>query len=227
MCGRYSIVTDPKALQDAFDVLADLTEGFGWQRYNAAPSQSLPVIRQAAEGGRTLALARWGLIPSWAREPATLHAPINAKAETAAVKPMFRHAYRRARVLVPATGFYEWQTSAGGKQPHYIAMKHGGPFAFGGLLEMWHGETATTTSFAILTTIPNALCAGIHERMPVIVRPADYGPWLSPALIDPVQIATMTGPYPADEMCAWPVGRRVNSVRNDDPGLVAPETPQA
>lgn len=226
MCGRYSIATDVKALQDAFNVVADLTEGFVWPRYNLAPSQTLPVIESGTAGERVLLLARWGLIPSWAREPSALHAPINAKAETAAVKPMFRHAYRKARVLVPATGFYEWQAIAGSKQPYFIAMTDDRPFAFGGLLERWRGDGGTLTSFAILTTTPNELCAGIHERMPVIIRPADYASWLSPANTDPARIAEMIGPYPADEMRAWPVSRRVNNVRNDDAALTDPDPSQ-
>lgn len=227
MCGRYSIATDVRALQDAFDVVADLAEEFARPRYNVAPSRHVPVVCADAAGGRALVMARWGFTPSWARDPANLPQPINAKAETAAVKPMFRHAYRNSRVLVPATAFYEWQAGAGRKQPYCFALADGGLFAFGGLLAHWNGPAGPQLSFAILTTRPNALCAKVHERMPVIVARERYATWLSAAVHDPLEIATLTGPYPADEMRAWPVATRVNNVRNDDAALLEPVGPDA
>lgn len=153
-------------------------------RFNVAPSQVLPVVRQDGDGHRAFLMARWGFIPSWAKDTEGMPKPINAKAETAAIKPMFRHAFRKSRVLVPADAFYEWKVVAGKKQPYLIRMRDQSPFGMAGLLEHWHGPEGEgegeAVTFTILTTEPNPLMATIHDRMPAIIRPKDYASWLDP-----------------------------------------------
>lgn len=217
MCGRYALYGPVSRYREHFGVEDD----FDFRpRYNIAPSQALPVIRRDVEGRRAFVPARWGLIPSWVKEPAELSQPINAKSETAAVKPMFRHAFRRNRILVPAAAFYEWKAEAGRKQPYLIRMRDGAPFGMAGLLEHWTGSEGEIQTFAILTTAPNALMAGIHNRMPAIVAPEQYSDWLDPGVTDVEKLLGMLGPYPERRMEAYPVSRRVNSPANDDPGLI-------
>ena len=178
MCGRFALYAPISRHRDHFNVPDD---GFDFSpRYNLAPSQVAPIIRADAAGNRTFLLALWGLIPSWAKVTEDLPKPINAKAETAAIKPMFRHAFRQSRVLVPADAFYEWKPLAGQKQPYLIHMKDYEPFGMGGLLEFWQGPAGEVATFTILTTAPNALMAEIHNRMPVIIRPENYAEWLDP-----------------------------------------------
>jgi putative SOS response-associated peptidase YedK len=187
--------------------------------YNIAPSQNAPVVR-VVEGRRILVSARWGLMPSWAKEEDKLPQPINAKAETAAIKPMFRQAYRRSRVLVPADAFYEWKVVAGKKQPFLIHMKDGSPFGMGGLLEHWGPQEEGILTFTILTTSANALMKGIHDRMPVIIQPEQYKTWLDPQLTDVSKIQALIAPYSELLMEAYPVSTRVNIPKNDGPELL-------
>lgn len=196
-------------------------------RYNIAPSQTLPVVSAAPDGRRSFVAARWGLLPSWVKDPAEFAQPINAKAETAAVKPMFRHAFRKSRVLVPADAFYEWQAAPDGKQPYLVRMRDESPFGMAGLLEHWAGPEGGVRTFAILTTTPNPLMAGIHHRMPAIISPEQYAVWLDPALTDVERLLGLLGPYPERLMEAYPVSRKLNSPANDGPDLTipSPETP--
>jgi putative SOS response-associated peptidase YedK len=211
-------------------------------RYNIAPTQTLPIIRAAggdsavgdsagnklvdaerpdgmAAAGRQWTLARWGLVPSWAKDPKIGNQMINARSETAATKPSFRAAMQRRRCLVPADGFYEWQAQGGQKQPFYIGLAGGGPFAFAGLWEHWRGPDEEFDSYTILTTTANERLQALHERMPVILCPADYDTWLDPAVAaDAVQ--TLMRPYAAEEMAAFPVSREVNNPRNDTPACI-------
>ncbi len=216
MCGRYALYGPVSRLRERFDLdaIADFAP-----RYNIAPTQFAPVIGRERGGPRTLTLAKWGLIPSWVKDPATLNRPINAKAETVATKPMFRHAFRHRRVLVPARGFYEWQQRAGHKQPWFIGMADGDLFGFGGLLETWRGPEGELATFALITTPPNERCATIHDRMPLIVAPQDHADWLDPTFAG---AAALLKPYPAEEMRAYRVGMAVNRAANEGPGLVEP-----
>jgi putative SOS response-associated peptidase YedK len=218
MCGRYELHAQPAAIALAF--------GLPWPpelsaRYNIAPMQSVPVVRLNAAGERELAQVRWGLVPRWARDPSIGSRMINARGETAAIKPSFRTAFRRHRCLLPADAFYEWQPGPGGtRQPMRIGLGDGGLMGFAGLYERWlspEGEPLDTCT--ILTTGANALLSRVHDRMPVIVDPAHYAVWLDPACPDP---AALIRPYPAERMTLWPVSTRVNSVRNDDPSLIEP-----
>lgn len=148
MCGRFVLKTPPAELIPRFGV----AEGFEFRpHYNIAPTQTVPVVRQSSDGQRHVVMARWGLMPSWMKDPAEFNHPINAKAETAAIKPMFRHAFRKSRVLVPADAFYEWKVIDGKKQPYLIRMRDASPFGTAGLLEHWQGPDREVLTFAILT----------------------------------------------------------------------------
>jgi len=213
MCGRYALYGPFSRHRDHFGVRGDL---FDFDpRYNLAPSQALPIVRADQAGNRSFLLALWGLIPALTKVTDTLLKPINAKAETAAIKPMFRHAFRQSRVLVPADAFYEWKSVAGQKQPYLIRMKDEQPFGMGGLLEYWRGPAGDVATFAILTTSPNALVAEIYNRMPVIIHSENYAEWLDPTVTDVSRLHTLIGPYPEQFMEAYPVSKMVNSPANE------------
>lgn len=219
MCGRYALYGPHSRYREQFGTADDFDLA---PRFNIAPSQVVPVVRQGADGLRHFVMARWGLIPSWVKDPSQVNQPINAKAETAAIKPMFRHPFRAGRVLVPANAFYEWKVIAGKKQPYLIRMQDESPFGFAGLLERWHNADGEVVTFAILTTEPNSLMAEIHNRMPAIVRPGDYGAWLDMGLTDVETLQGMIGPYPERFMEAYPVSRKVSSSASEGPDLVVP-----
>ena len=163
-----------------------------------------------------------GLIPPWADDPGIGSRMINARSETAPGKPSFRRAFRERRCLIPADGFYEWQRTNGAKQPYYIHMEDGRPFAFAGLWESWskggEGEVRTCT---ILTTGANALVGEVHDRMPVILAHDAYDVWLDPDS-EREELTGLLAPYPEDEMEAYPVSRFVNSPSNNDPRCIEP-----
>jgi putative SOS response-associated peptidase YedK len=194
------------------------------QRYNAAPTQDLPVvIRDRETGERRLEALRWGLIPFWAKDAKIGFSTINAKAETVATRPAFRDAFKSGRCLVPADGFYEWKKlDATTKQPYRIVMADGSPMAFAGLWERWRDPASgeTVRSFTIVTTAPNALCARIHNRMPVIIDPADFPAWLGETTATPDELQALLRPYPAERMEAHMIGPRIGNVKNDDAELV-------
>jgi putative SOS response-associated peptidase YedK len=227
MCGRYTLATAPEALARIFE-LDDPPELPA--RYNIAPTQQVPAVRLVVDEGsgasrrRVLRLLRWGLVPFWAKDPGIGARMINARAETVADKPAFRAAFRRRRCLVLADGFYEWQrVGRGAKQPFLIRLRDGGPFAFAGLWERWTGpEGEPLESCTLLTTQPNELVAPIHNRMPVILDPADYDAWLDPQLQDPAALRPLLRAFPAEKMIAHPVSQRVNNPRVDEPGCAAP-----
>ena len=226
MCGRYGLQTPVDELARRLN--AELALDDPGPRYNAAPTQTLPVCRQPGAGGRELVGLEWGLVPFWAKDPKETRAKyhlINARAESVADKPAFKAAFRRRRALVPADGFYEWQQGGDGpKQPYWIRLKDGGPMFFAGLWEHWEGEIEgeprTIESYCIIVGEPNPLLAGIHNRMPVIVDPGDWALWLDPEVGEEEVLRPLLAPYPAEAMEAVPVSRRVNNPKNDDPGLI-------
>ena len=220
MCGRYNIITDAKALYDAYRIEAGLGEA-KLERYNVAPATDQLVILD--EGGRRVARHyRWGLIPPWAKDKSIGYKTINARGETVAQRPAFRAAFRQRRCLVPVTGFYEWKIVPGGKQPYLVRLKNGGLFSFAGLWETWAGPAGEVRTFTIITTEPNALMARIHDRMPAIVARDAYARWLDPALRDPAEIQPMIASCPAGEMQAIPVSSKVNNARNQGAELIEP-----
>ena len=162
-----------------------------------------------------------GFDPSWADDPGISSRMINARLETVAEKPSFRRAFKKSRCLMLADGFYEWRKENGGKQPYYVRMQSGQPFAFAGIWESWNmGEGGEIHSCAIITTDANDLMREIHHRMPVIMPPEYYELWLDPGVREPERLLPLLEPYQAADMEAYPVSRRVNSPSNDEPGCV-------
>lgn len=168
-------------------------------------------------------MLRWGLIPSWADDPGIGSRMINARSETASEKPSFRRAFRERRYLIPADGFYEWQRTDNGKQPYYVRMKNGSPFAFAGLWEIWRRDPGPEIrSCTIFTTEANELVGEVHHRMPVILAPEDHDLCLASDVQEMDPLLPLLAPYPVDAMEAYPVSRFVNSPSNDEPACVEP-----
>ena len=218
MCGRYFLSSPMETLEIQF--AAEARADFG-PRYNLAPTAVVPVVL-ALPAGRIITLHRWGLVPSWSRDPALGARLANARAETAAVKPSFRAPFRRSRCIIPADGFYEWQARPGAaKQPFCIRAAGGALLGFAGLWDRWEGPDGCLDTCTILTTAANAAMAPIHDRMPVILDPADYAAWLDPAAL-PGALQALLRPCPADRLRLHPVGPRVGNARNEGPGLAEP-----
>jgi putative SOS response-associated peptidase YedK len=192
--------------------------------WNGAPTDQLPIVRFDAKAGeRSLDLARWGLVPFWAKDIKVGFANINAKAEGIDTRPAFREAFQRRRCLVPVDNFYEWQKTATGKQPYAIALADRGIMALAGLWENWRSPAGEwVRSFAIVTCPPNTLCAELHSRMPVILGREAWPAWLGEEPVDQPQLRALLVPYSAEAMTAWPVSTRVGNVRNNDPSLIEP-----
>lgn len=218
MCGRFTLTTPAVELERRF--LVDL-QGRHVPRYNVAPGQEVLAV-VAAGGARRPARLRWGLIPPWSDDPRP--GPINARAETAARRTMFRQAMRRRRCLIPADGFYEWMRRGKARLPVLFRLRDGSPFALAGIYERWEGSDGPVWTCCVLTTRPNPLVGQVHDRMPVILRPEWEAAWLD-ADIPPEELAAAWEPYPASAMVAYPVSPRVNSPRHDDPGCVTPVGP--
>jgi putative SOS response-associated peptidase YedK len=179
------------------------------------------VVRGTGEARPEFGEARWGLIPSWAKDAKLGARMINARAETVADKPAFRSAVRRRRCLIPSDGFYEWRKLAGGKQPYLIRFTDGSPFAFAGLWERWHDPVGEAVdSCTIITTTPNEVVAELHDRMPVILPQRHHDEWLGSSAVDGDRLDHLLQPHPPAGMEAYPVSTRVNSPRNDDPECV-------
>lgn len=222
MCGRYTLTRLENLLQ-YFPWVKEKPPGS--PRYNIAPTQ--PVLAITNTHSDHFEPMHWGLIPSWAKDPAIGSRMINARAETLADKPAFRTALRRRRCLVPADGFYEWRKDGPKlKTPMYIRMKGGRPFAFAGLWDVWHSpDGSPLLSCTLITTKPNTVVESIHDRMPVILREADYQRWLARDEQEGEAMTDLLAPYPAEEMEAFPVSRLVNSPANESPDCVRPAEP--
>jgi putative SOS response-associated peptidase YedK len=224
MCGRYVQFTLFPLLKQEFNL--EGPEVTLYPSWNIAPTQEVPVI--VNDDGNRLMLCRWGLIPTWAKDLSIGSRMINARAETLAEKPSFKGPFRNQRCLIPADGFYEWRKGEKGKTPVYITMKDGRPFGFAGLYSNWtspEGEGVRTCT--IVTTGANELLAPIHNRMPVIVRHGHRGAWLDPHRQDPEALIPLLSPYPAEEMTAWEVSRKVNTPSNNSSEnikKIAPDT---
>jgi putative SOS response-associated peptidase YedK len=240
MCGRYQLALPGRTLAGLLD--AELAAGGMQPTWNAAPSQVLPVLGLSSTGRRILQGAEWGLVPAWARLPGRDIRPlINARAETVVDKPAFRTAVRTGRILVPATGFYEWAGPKGAKVPHAIRVSGAAidpvtgvrlhheaspaevaePFLIAGFAQEWTTpDNVPELTFTIITTEPNELCAPIHDRMPAILDQQDADAWLSTPPEATELLLGLLRPFPAERMEAWPVSRDVNDVRCDGPQLV-------
>jgi putative SOS response-associated peptidase YedK len=216
MCGRYRLSRRKQLVEEYFE-----TEP--WQedwnpRYNIAPTQPVPVIRQhPREPVRQISIMRWGLVPHWAKDTSGAARTINARSETAATKPAFRDPLKYRRCLIPADAFYEWKRDGTSKQPYCFEVNDGEIFAFAGLWDGWkNAEGRWIKTCSILTTTPNAVTSSVHDRMPVILHPDIYNLWLDPGMTDVQVISELLKPYDAASMRSYPVGTRINHVAHDD-----------
>jgi putative SOS response-associated peptidase YedK len=221
MCGRYNLRATPAEIQEFFNVLRMPAEQ-GRLRYNIAPTQFVPIIRQT-DDGRECVMARWGLIPSWAKDRTIGNRLINARVETVAEKPSFRGAMKhRRRCLVPTTGYYEWKMlDTKVKQPYHIRMTGNRPFAFAGLWESWEKGEKPVESFTIITVSANPSLVSLHDRMPVILPPDVYAVWLD-SEVPTDGVLSLLKPYALDDVEAYAVNTVVNNVKNDVPECIEP-----
>lgn len=219
MCGRYVITSTPEAIRRLFGYLEQ--PNFP-PRYNVAPTQPIPVV-YLDEGQRHFRLMRWGLIPSWVKDPKAFSLLINARAESVTEKPAFRNAMKRRRCLIPADGFYEWKPDGARKRPYFIRAKDGAPFAFAGLWETWtgpNGEEMDTA--ALVTTDATPDIAHIHHRMPVMLEPDAFQLWLDCANVDATTAQSLLVPTRPGRLEAHEISTAVNRVANDSPALIEP-----
>jgi putative SOS response-associated peptidase YedK len=232
MCGRYTI-TSFDNLQAELGLAAPPAPAA--PRYNVAPGQMVPVVKNQAE--RVLTPVRWGLVPYWAESPSVGNRMINARCESVTAKPAFRNALSRRRCLVVADGFYEWQKPAGDgeaarsrgaiKIPHYIHCRSGAPFGMAGLWERWKAPDGTwLESCTIITCDANALMRPIHGRMPLILDRASYDRWLDPAPLPPEELEPLLHTPPVRDFEAYRVSTLVNAPQHDEPACIEPAPPE-
>ena len=217
MCGRNSLFTPQPVLEERFDATARAPIR---RRYNVAPGEDLAVVRNDDPEG--IDELEWGLLPAWADDPGDSPRPINARAETAAEKPMFRDAFEERRCLVLSSGFYEWREQPGGpKQPYRICLEDDAPFAFAGLLERWEGDGDARETATILTTEASEQVEPIHDRMPVMLEPDEEDAWLDGDW-DGVDAGSLLDPYDGDDLRTYPISRAVNDPANDSSDVIEP-----
>ena len=217
MCGRYQLALPFEDVEAVFNTRS--TYAFE-QRYNIAPTQTIPFIRQML-GQRVMDSGRWGLIPPWSKDGLKTKPLINARSETASQKPSFRNALHQGRCLVPATGFYEWRREGRAKTPHLIRLKDQPVFAMAGIGHRWRGPEGLMNTIAILTVDPNGALGDLHHRMPVILDPSSYERWLDPTA-SRQEIEGLLKPIPGHELSIIQVSDRVNGVAHDDPSCQKP-----
>ncbi len=220
MCGRYTLRTHLNQLLQLYAAQSQVE----WEpRYNIAPTQQVAAVRSIPDStSRELVLLRWGLVPAWADDLKIGNRMINARAETLAEKPSFKTALRRRRCLVLADGFYEWRQEGQSKQPLFIRMKDAKPFAFAGLWERWTKSGTPIDTCTIITTSANTLMSKLHDRMPAILSQAAADVWLDQDIEQPEPLLSLLGPYPDDEMEAYPVSTLVNSPKNESSECIVP-----
>lgn len=216
MCGRFALNDNPKRFAEHFHISGESDFSPSW---NIAPSNNIYSITADESERRHLSLMKWGLIPAWVKDATIGNKPSNARGETVVSNPMFRTAFKHQRCIIPASGFYEWKTINGVKQPYYISLKSGTPMALAGLWATWHDNQTC----CVITTAANSLMQAIHERMPVILSPDQWQNWLSPQQHQADTLLPMIRPHEAEAMQAWPVSRELNraGLRNDA-GLTEP-----
>lgn len=218
MCGRFTLI-DFEEIAERFQISDDSVELK--PRYNIAPSQKVPVILN--QDSNSLAFFQWGLIPSWAKDPAIGNKIINARVETIDEKPAFKSLLQQKRCLIPADGFYEWKGSGTLKRPYRIALKNNRLFSFAGLWDSWSSPTGEViNSCTVITTTSNKLLETIHTRMPVILTPEQEKLWLDPKITDIQFLKSLLQPFPSDLMSAYEVSKMVNSPKYDLPDCVEP-----
>lgn len=237
MCGKYDLVVIGQALAARFGVTAEQAGEVGQNlqpRYNIAPGQLNPVVVTADEQdrhpGRRLVAMKWGLVPSWAKEPKTSYSTINARAETITEKPAFRRLLANKRCLVPATGYFEWAATdrAGSKQPYRVQVSGDGGgnhenqiIAMAGLYDVWKGQDGSDLqTYTVITTEASPGIRSLHDRMPVILSKKDEEQWLDPGIKDTERLLSLLRPYPDTQISAYRVGPLVNSPGNDRAELI-------
>lgn len=231
MCGRFALTARPEDLRELFNLVS--SEEFP-ERYNIAPTQPILIVisGERPERGSNLPdrramLVRWGFTPSWVKDPRDFPLLINARAETAAEKASFKAAMRHRRILIPASGFYEWRRppkeSGEPSQAYWIRPKRGGIVAFAGLMETWaSADGSEVDTGAVLTVGANAAIRHVHDRMPVVINPEDFSRWLDCRTQEPRDVADLMAPADDDLFEAIPVSNRVNKVANTGPDLQDP-----
>jgi putative SOS response-associated peptidase YedK len=219
MCGRYTLTMSPDEMKRLFRYPE--MPNFP-ARYNIAPTQPIAVVT-AEHGERHFRLMRWGLIPSWVKDPQSFSLLINARAETAAEKPAFRASMRYRRCLVPASGFYEWRRVGKEKHAVFLRPRDTAGIAFAGLWETLLGaDGSEIDTAAILTSAANDLVSPIHDRMPVVLPPEAWDRWLDTGAYGPADVKPLLAPAPESLFEAVPISSRVNAVRNDDAAIQSP-----
>jgi putative SOS response-associated peptidase YedK len=225
MCGRY--VLKRKDLEALMAHLGVKDPREFVSRYNIAPTTVVPAIRPTKDKtAREATALTWGLVPFWSKDAAGGARLANARSEGIAAKPAFREAFRKRRCVVPASGFYEWQTVGKLKYPWYFEFADGNPFVFAGLWETWHSpEGVELQTCSLITTTPNAVVTRLHDRMPVILQGSAIDTWLDPQESDPAKLQPLLAPLPDDALKATPVSPRMNSVKFDGPECLEPAPP--
>jgi putative SOS response-associated peptidase YedK len=220
MCGRYFLHSTADRLARLF---GDMPMPRLEPRYNIAPSQPVPIVRQDAKGRREMVLVRWGLVPGWSKGPDPRFSMINARAETVAQKPAYRSAFRYRRCLLPADGFYEWRAEGGGKQPYVLRAEDGSPLALAGIWEHWQDADGNELeSCSIIVSAANAQVSRVHERMPVVVASSAFDLWLDVHAQKPQPLETLLAAQQPPGYAIYRVGKAVNSPSNDAPTLIDP-----
>lgn len=220
MCGRYFLHSTADKLTTLF---GEMPMPLLSPRYNIAPTQPVPIIRQNAQGEREMVLARWGLIPGWSKGPDSRYSTFNARLETVTEKPAYRNAFRYRRCLIPADGFYEWQGSGNTKQPHVLRAKDKSPLALAGLWEHWQDANGNEIdSCVILVRAANAQISAVYDRMPVVVTPQAFDLWLDIHSQKPQPLETLLAAQQAPTLAIYPASRAVNNPTNDSPDLLEP-----
>src|ERR1700730_3080829 len=219
MCGRVRLSSDVSEIKLVFSIPPHRPSPNIAPSWNVAPTDPLPIVRYDAKAGDlSLDVLRLGLVPFWAKDIKVGFSNINAKAEGIESKPAFREAFQRRRCLVPVDNFYEWKKTAVGKQPYAIALADRSLMALAGLWENWRSSAGEwMRSFAIVTTTPNELCAELHNRMPVVLKPDCWRVWLGEDLADASTLKALLAPLPSEEMTCWPVSAQVGNVKNNGP----------
>lgn len=219
MCGRFTMTLDLEEIKRFFRI-AEASQDYP-PSYNTAPGREIPVI--LTEDVRRLALSRWGLVPSWAKDQSIGNKLINARAETLLEKPSFRKAFKYRRCIIPADSFFEWDKKGKVKQPYRILRQDNQPLALAGLWEIWTSPSGNLLHSCTIITVPaNSLLEPIHDRMPAILSQEETDLWLDPLLQNPLDLISLLKPYPDGELHMYPVSNLVNSPQNNTPQVIAP-----
>lgn len=223
MCGRYTLFSEKEEIEEVFDVSSDEDELFN-KSYNIAPGTINPIVLMPRPNVRDIGGFKWGLIPSWAEDENIGYKMINARSESLLEKSSYHKPFQRQRCIIPANGFYEWQTIYKQKTPFYVRALDQDLLGFAGLYEKWESKDKKKTiySYTIITTEANALLQPLHDRMPVILERKDYLNWLNPVNSDTEDLTALLKPYPTERMAIYRVSQDVNQVQNNGPELIQP-----